>query len=44
MAIGQDGWFEQGGKKAEFDQQPEDPAAMVQALKTMYSITKQKIR
>ena len=42
MAIGQDGWFEQGGKKAEFDQQPEDPAAMVQALKTMYSITKQK--
>lgn len=42
MAIGQDGWFEQGGKRAEFDQQPEDPAAMVQALKTMYSITKQK--
>jgi hypothetical protein len=41
-AIGQDGWFEQGGKRAEFDQQPEDPAAMVQALKTMYSITKQK--
>lgn len=42
MAIGQDGWFEHGGKRSEFDQQPEDPAAMVQALKTMYLVTKQK--
>jgi len=41
-AIGQDGWFEEGGKRAEFDQQPEDPAAMVQALKTMYLVSGQK--
>ena len=42
MAIGQDGWYEQGGRRAEFDQQPEDPAAMVQALKTMRAVTGQK--
>ena len=41
-AIGQDGWYKQGGERAEFDQQPEDPSAMVQALKTMYSVTAQK--
>ncbi len=41
-AIGQDGWYKQGGQRAEFDQQPEDPAAMVQALKTMYTVTKEK--
>lgn len=42
MAIGQDGWFEHGGKRAEFDQQPEDPAAMVQTLKTMCIVSRQK--
>ncbi|HAG27444.1 TPA: glycosyl transferase family 1 [Patescibacteria group bacterium] len=40
VGIGQDGWFAKGGKKATFDQQPEDPAAMVHALKTMYRISK----
>ena len=42
MAIGQNGWYERGGRRAEFDQQPEDPAAMVQALKTMYAVSGQK--
>ena len=42
MAIGQDGWFEHGGKRAQFDQQPEDPAAMVSALKTMSCVSGQK--
>ena len=42
VAIGQDGWFERGGKRAKFDQQPEDPAAMVSALKTMYAVSGQK--
>ena len=41
-AIGQDGWYKQGGKRAEYDQQPEDPAAMVQALKTMHKVSKEK--
>jgi uncharacterized protein YyaL (SSP411 family) len=42
MAIGQNGWYEHGGRRAEFDQQPEDPAAMVSALKTMYLVSGQK--
>ncbi len=42
VGIGQDGWFESGGEKAEFDQQPEDPAAMVQTLKVMYGINNQE--
>ncbi|MGD9153031.1 MAG: glycosyltransferase family 4 protein [Gammaproteobacteria bacterium] len=40
MPIGQNGWFYKNGKRAFFDQQPEDTSSMVEALHTMYSITK----
>lgn len=40
--IGQDGWYFRGGKRAYFDQQPEDAASAVEALVTAYSITKNK--
>lgn len=40
MAIGQRGWYIKGSHRALFDQQPEDPAAMVLALKTMFAVTK----
>ncbi|OGF92111.1 hypothetical protein A3H04_03700 [Candidatus Giovannonibacteria bacterium RIFCSPLOWO2_12_FULL_43_11c] len=42
MPIGQSGWFEKGGKRKFFDQQPEDVAAMVEALKKIYTITREE--
>lgn len=40
--IGQDGWYFRGGKRAYFDQQPEDAASAVEALVAAYFITKNK--
>ncbi|MDD5626889.1 MAG: glycosyltransferase [Patescibacteria group bacterium] len=40
--IGQRGWYTLSGKRAYFDQQPEEAAEMVQALTLCYKITKQK--
>jgi glycosyltransferase involved in cell wall biosynthesis len=40
--IGQDGWYFRNGKRAYFDQQPEDTASAVEALVTAYQITKEK--
>ncbi|OGL66055.1 hypothetical protein A3B21_02625 [Candidatus Uhrbacteria bacterium RIFCSPLOWO2_01_FULL_47_24] len=42
MAIGQDGWFKKGSRREYFDQQSEDASAMVQGLKAMYDISKDK--
>lgn len=39
VPIGQDGWYEKDKKRALYDQQPEDPCAMVEALKDLYLIT-----
>ncbi len=38
--IGQDGWYFQSGKRAYFDQQPEDTSSTVEALVTAYQTTK----
>jgi len=38
--IGQNGWFNRSGKRAFFDQQPIDAAAMVHVYLTAYRITK----
>lgn len=40
--IGQDGWYFRNGKRAYFDQQPEDTSSAVEALITAYKITKKK--
>jgi len=40
--IGQDGWYFRGGKRAYFDQQPEDASSAVEALVAAYLITKNK--
>ncbi|MDP2704804.1 MAG: glycosyltransferase [Patescibacteria group bacterium] len=40
VPIGQRGWHRQGGHRALYDQQPEEPAAMVKALGTAYMATK----
>ena len=42
LPIGQNGWYFRDGKRAYFDQQPEDTASMVEALVTAYKITKNK--
>jgi uncharacterized protein YyaL (SSP411 family) len=39
IPIGQSGWFPKGGKRQYFDQQPEDVAATVEALNTMFQVT-----
>ena len=39
IPIGQSGWFPRGGERQYFDQQPEDVAAIVEALNTMFQIT-----
>lgn len=39
MPIGQASWYENNQKRSTFDQQPEDPAAMILALVTAYKIT-----
>ena len=41
--IGQDGWYFKEGKRALFDQQPEDTAAAVEAFATAYEITGKKL-
>ncbi len=41
--IGQDGWYYRNGKRAYFDQQPEDAASAVEALVIAHQITKKKI-
>jgi len=40
--IGQDGWYFRDGKRAYFDQQPEDAASAVEALTIAYRATKKK--
>lgn len=39
MAIGQDGWYFRDGKRAYYDQQPEDAASAAEALITAYELT-----
>jgi glycosyltransferase involved in cell wall biosynthesis len=39
IPIGQDGWFKQGSHRHKYDQQPEDVATTISALKTMYEIS-----
>jgi glycosyltransferase involved in cell wall biosynthesis len=41
--IGQEGWYFRFGKRAYFDQQPEDTSSMVQTLVVAYQITKREI-
>ena len=41
-AIGQNGWYFRGGKRAYFDQQPEDAASAVEGLVAAWQITKKK--
>ncbi len=40
--IGQDGWYFRNGKRAYFDQQPEDTASAVESLSVAYKITRKK--
>jgi len=40
--IGQDGWYFRNGKRAYFDQQPEDASSAVETLVAAYQITKNK--
>jgi len=42
VPIGQSGWFFKEGTRAYFDQQPEDTAATVQVLNTMFKVTNRK--
>jgi hypothetical protein len=39
--IGQDGWYFRNGKRAYFDQQPEDTSSAVEALVLAHQITRQ---
>jgi len=39
ISIGQSGWFLKGGERQYFDQQPEDVAATVELLNTMFQVT-----
>ena len=41
--IGQDGWYFRNGKRAYFDQQPEDAASAVDSLVVAHLITRKKI-
>ena len=41
-AIGNNGWFSRGSTKAQFDQQPVEAAAMVDACKVAFNITGDK--
>jgi len=41
-AIGQDGWYYRDGKRAYFDQQPEDTASATEALVTAFEATKKE--
>lgn len=40
--IGQDGWYFRNGKRAYYDQQPEDAASAVEALVVAYQASKKK--
>jgi len=42
IPIGQSGWFFKGETRHYFDQQPEDAAATIDALNTMFQVTKKK--
>jgi len=42
MPIGNANWYKRNAKRSNFDQQPEDPAAMIAALETAYRLTKQE--
>jgi len=42
IPIGQSGWFLKGETRHYFDQQPEDAAATVEALNTMFQVTNDK--
>jgi glycosyltransferase involved in cell wall biosynthesis len=40
MPIGHTKWYEQNGKRSQFDQQPEDPTSMILVLSRAYETTK----
>lgn len=42
VLIGSNGWYNQGGKRAIYDQQPVDAASMVHAYLAAYKITKKE--
>ena len=42
VLIGHNGWYNQGGKRALYDQQPVDAASMVELYLTAYKITKKE--
>jgi rhamnogalacturonyl hydrolase YesR len=42
VPIGNDGWFKHGGKRAFYDQQPLEAAALVEAAIDAYCVTKEK--
>ena len=42
VPIGNNGWYEQGGPKARFDQQPIEANAMIEACVEAYNITRDK--
>jgi glycosyltransferase involved in cell wall biosynthesis len=42
IPIGQSSWYTNDEKRSQFDQQPEDPASMILALFTAYSIIKRE--
>lgn len=43
LPIGQKGWYKKGARRERFDQQPEDVAATVEALKSIYSVTNDEL-
>lgn len=43
VPVGQRGWFPRDGKKARYDQQPEEVSALVLALRTAYAITHEEM-
>jgi hypothetical protein len=42
VPIGSNGWYEKGGTKARFDQQPEEANAMIEACVEAFNITRDK--
>jgi glycosyltransferase involved in cell wall biosynthesis len=40
MPIGHSHWYKHNAKRSQFDQQPEDPAAMILALSSAYTLTR----
>src|SRR6185436_5704776 len=39
VPIGQRSWYKRNKRRGEFDQQPEEPAAMIQALEAAFKVT-----